>query len=248
MSIACAKTIGYIVQETDYRIQDVEMKVVTAQTLTDSVASALRNDIVSLALKPGEPLGEADLARRYGVSTTPVREALQRLSNEGLVVLNRYRGAAVVRISAKDVWEIYDLRQTLEPHAVRLAVPRFTDADIAHMAELLSKSAVALKNDDLEELSSHNREFHEMFMVACGNSRLRGFLTNLQSHNRLIALNAWKLRGFDSLEQSEHALVFEAVRQRDGNKAADLLGQHIARFGQAVVEIWPESDSEVDSV
>src|SRR5665811_1600919 len=100
----------------------VSLTPIAASTLTtDRVYASLKEAIVSLHLRPGESIVEATIARQLGVSTTPVREALQRLAQEDLVVLSRYRGAAVRETTETDIREIFELREILEPQAVRLA-------------------------------------------------------------------------------------------------------------------------------
>ncbi len=209
-------------------------------SMSDYVADTLRDAITSLRLVPGSPIVEATVARQLGVSTTPVREAFHRLAKDGLVVLSRYRGAIVVKMSARDVGEIYQLRQVLEPLTVRLAVPHFTADDVAAMGALLERAGRAIVDRDLNELSRCNREFHGMFMARSGNNRLRSILENLQDQNRIIALLAWRNRGYQTLEHEEHSAIFAAVQSGDSESAAAATHHHVTRFGRAIVEAWIE--------
>jgi DNA-binding GntR family transcriptional regulator len=209
-----------------------------APSLTDYVASTLRDAITSLQLAPGTPIVEASLARQLGVSTTPVREALHRLAKDGLVVLNRFRGATVVTMSAQDVVEISQLREVLEPLTVRLAVPHFTEDDIAGVAALLRQSGEAIARQDWAELSRRNRDFHGSFFSRCGNERLRSILENLQDQNRIIALLTWHNRGHQSQEHEEHLAILDALQRRDAEGAAACAYRHVRRFGQSIVEAW----------
>jgi DNA-binding GntR family transcriptional regulator len=216
-----------------------KMRTFDAPSRADWVYSNLREAIVSLAILPGEAIVEADVASRFGVSTTPVREALQRLAKDGFIVLSRYRGATVVKLDQHDVQEIYQLREVLEPLAVRLAVPQLTDADLSAMSVLLEEATHALTLDDWDQLSRLNRQFHGMFIANCGNQRLRQVLENLQEQNRIIALLTWKNRGHDLQEHQEHRAILHAVLQRDGKAAAESLRQHIVRFGSSMLSDWP---------
>lgn len=209
-----------------------------APSRADWVASNLREAIVSLDMPPGQAIVEADVARQFGVSTTPVREALQRLANDGLVVLSRYRGATVVNLVERDVREIYQLREVLEPVAVRLAVPHITDAEVAAMDLLMEEAAHAMTLGDLDRLSRCNRRFHGMFIASCGNERLQQVLENLQEQNRIIALIAWQNHGHDVREQEEHRAILEAVRRRDSEAAGECVRRHILRFGQSIIGAW----------
>jgi DNA-binding GntR family transcriptional regulator len=213
--------------------------VQAAPSMSDHVEATLREAITSLKLAPGSPIVEATVARQLGVSTTPVREALHRLARDWLVVLSRYRGANVVEMSATDVEEIYQLREVLEPLAVRLAVANFTADDIVAMGKLLEQAGRAIAERHMDELSRCNREFHGLFFTHCRNQRLRSLLQNLQDQNRIIALLAWRNRGFQTREHDEHLAIFAAVQTGDADSAADCAYRHVRRFGRAIVEAWP---------
>jgi DNA-binding GntR family transcriptional regulator len=213
-------------------------------SMAERVAASLREAITSLDLRPGEAIVEGNVARQLGVSTTPVREALHRLAKDGLVVLNRYRGARVANMTARDVREIFQLREVLEPLAAELALPRFTDADLAVMHERIEGAAHAMARSDWGELSRCNRRFHGMFIARCGNERLRHTLENLQDQNRIIALLTWEKRGHETQEHEEHLAVLDAVQQRKAELAAARLRQHIVRFGQSIFDLWSDDSAQ----
>jgi DNA-binding GntR family transcriptional regulator len=213
---------------------------------SEHVYLRLKQAITSIALRPGTPLVETEIARQLGVSTTPVREALRRLGQEGLVVLNRYRGAAVVEITQTDVREIYELRESLEPMATRLAVPVLTEADVAQMRQTIDRASYVIAQGEWGELSQLNRAFHGVLIDRCQNARLRRVLETLQDQNRMIALLTWEGRGYDEQEHAEHMAIFEAASARDADLAAERLRQHIARFGRQVVTIWENRAEQSD--
>lgn len=207
---------------------------------SDRVYLRLKEAITSVSLRPGSALGEAEIARQLGVSTTPVREALQRLGQDGLVVLSRYRGATVAEITETDVREIYELREAFEPMAATLAVPVLTEEDIAEMRSAIVHASSAITRGEWRELSHWNRTFHGTLIRRCQNRRLRRVLETLQDQNRIIALLTWEGRGYDEQEHDEHTLILEAASRRESELAAEHLRQHIARFGHDVVRIWEE--------
>jgi DNA-binding GntR family transcriptional regulator len=224
----------------------LELALIGLQPLTidpsrsDHVYVQLKDAITSVALRPGSSLVEAEVARQLGVSTTPVREALQRLGQDGLVVLSRYRGATVAEITETDVREIYELREAFEPIAATLAVPVLTEDDFAEMRNAIAHASSAISGGDWRELSHWNRTFHGTLIRRCQNSRLRRVLETLQDQNRIIALLTWEGRGYDEQEHDEHAAILEAAYQRQPELAAEHLRHHIARFGREVVRIWVE--------
>jgi DNA-binding GntR family transcriptional regulator len=218
----------------------------TDRSRSDRVYLLLKEAITSIALRPGTPLVETEIARRLGVSTTPVREALQRLGQDGLVVSSRYRGTIVAEITTADVREIYELREVVEPMATRLAVPILSDGDIDEMRRILDRAACQIARGERRELSQLNRAFHGILIEHCRNGRLRRILETLQDQNRIIALLTWEGRGYDDQEHAEHTAILEATARRDADLAAERHRLHIARFGRNVLEIW-EDRSRQDS-
>jgi DNA-binding GntR family transcriptional regulator len=216
------------------------------RTRSERVYLHLKEAITTLAIRPGSPLVETDLARQLGVSTTPVREALQRLGQDGLVVQNRYRGTAVVTITADDVREIYELREAVESLAARLAVPVLTEADLSAMREAVANASSAIDRGEWRELSRRNRTFHGTLINRCPNGRLRRVLEGLQDQNRMIALLTWEGRGYDEQEHAEHLAILEASSQRQAELAAELLRRHVARFGREVLRIWEERSAATE--
>jgi DNA-binding GntR family transcriptional regulator len=207
---------------------------------SDRVYLRLKEAITSVALRPGTSLVEAEVARQLGVSTTPVREALQRLGQDGLVVLSRFRGATVAEITATDVREIFELRVAFEPMAAEQAVPVLMETDFAEMRNAIARAASAITRENWQELSHWNRTFHGAFIRRCQNGRLRRVLETLQDQNRIIALLTWEGRGYDEQEHDEHTAILEAASRRHADLAAEHLRQHIARFGREVVRIWED--------
>ena len=127
--------------------------------VTDWVYEELKGAIVDLRLAPGEPLREATLAERLGVSKTPIREALTRLEQEGLVETTSFKGAVVTRYSRQDLLEIYELRELLENAAVRAAAESMTEPDRAHLDRIARESRRLQRGQDRSELAALISEF-----------------------------------------------------------------------------------------
>src|SRR5580704_12184895 len=109
------------------------------RTMTDAVYDQLKTAIVELRIPPGEPLREADIAQGLSVSKTPVREALARLEQDGLVELNSFRSAVVTDYTARDLQEIYELREILEVAAARWAAESMSDKGLADLGRIASE-------------------------------------------------------------------------------------------------------------
>ena len=134
-------------------------------TAAERTLAALRADVLTGGLAPGEQLVQEDIADKYGVSRVPVREALQLLTSEGLVSHVPHRGYFVTELSISDLSEVYRLRQLLEAEAIRAAVPALRDDDVTTLEAL----ALAVQDaDDLEDLTAANRRFHFALFEAAG--------------------------------------------------------------------------------
>ena len=133
------------------------------------LAEHLRNDIVRGHFRPGQALVQEDLAARYGVSRSPVREALRQLEAEGLVRYHLNRGAFVAALSAQDIREFYGVRRILERGAIRLAVPKLTDAGLKAARAL---EAAFRSEKDARSVAGRHNAFHEAIYAASGNAKL----------------------------------------------------------------------------
>lgn len=137
-------------------------------TRSDATADRLREDILEATLAPGEPLAEAAVAKRLGVSRVPVREALFTLEREGLVEFSPTGRAYVKELTERDVHELYAMRLTLEPTAARLAAPAIRQSPEA-LQEAVAATARATTLRDVTHL---DLAFHELILMASGNVRL----------------------------------------------------------------------------
>jgi DNA-binding GntR family transcriptional regulator len=134
------RVANHVADESRARLESVFSGRHDRRKVTDWVYEELKSAIVDLRLAPGEPLREATLADRLGVSKTPIREALTRLEQEGLVETTSFKGAVVTRYSRQDLVEIYELRELLENAAVRAAAQSMTEQDLARLERIASES------------------------------------------------------------------------------------------------------------
>ncbi|MBM7789607.1 GntR family transcriptional regulator [Tenggerimyces flavus] len=136
------------------------------------VASRLRYAIVSRELKPGEHLRELPLARRFGVSRVPVREALIRLSHEGLIQNEPRRGAFVVGMTLDDIRELYEVRAVLEVRGAQLAAKAAVPENITNLRRIIKQFDEAAKIGDSESIAAVDIAFHREVMIAAHHRRL----------------------------------------------------------------------------
>ncbi len=194
------------------------------------VYDALKQDILGLVLAPGTQLVERDLATRLGVSKSPVRDALQRLVGEGLVVQSDYHGVTVREISFEEADEIYALREVLEDMAVALATPRMTKDDFAGATRCLERARQEIERENAPLVGQINREFHAVFTKKCGNRPLHETLTNLQNRVSIISALGGRFRPSMYEEWIQHNTVLEAAQRGASDQAGHLMREHIHRF------------------
>lgn len=197
------------------------------RTLWEQVRDRLREDILAGRLEPGAELAEVALAREFGTSRGPLREALGRLASEGLVKVTPRRGAVVTQLSRREFIEAYQVREALETLAVRLAVPLMSDAEVAHLRELCELMARAASGGQVRLFFDTNNSFHEALVRGSRNRKLHEVHRMLVGQMAPYLPRSLELRG--NLEQSvaEHAAILAAIQARDAERAARLLAEHI---------------------
>jgi DNA-binding GntR family transcriptional regulator len=201
--------------------------------LGDIVYLRLREDIVLGRISPRELLVEADLAEQLKVSRTPVREALLRLANEGLIDSRRRRWM-VHQHTADEIREIYEVRAALESYAARLACVRATQEQLQELEALVNSRPLGLAQGD-EEMVEANERFHDLIVAACHNRRL----TDLVHRNRRYYFNLQIATSYQentiAISQGQHVALLAAVRDRNPDEAARLAREHVEGALQFIV-------------
>lgn len=195
------------------------------------VRDALREAIVRGDLKSGARLIQNELAERYGVSTTPVREAMRDLATEGLIQFDAHRGAVVHEPDAEELKDIYEMRLLLEPHAIRKAVVRITQEELA-LAEAIQEEAE--KETDPGHWVNLNRKFHSVFFRAARSPRLEAILNQLRDTSALyVGFVLQRSPGAMATGNHEHRELLEAFHARDGDRAVEIARTHLMATKQA---------------
>jgi DNA-binding GntR family transcriptional regulator len=197
------------------------------RTLWEQVRDRLREDILAGRLEPGTELSEVALAKDFGTSRGPLREALGRLASEGLVTITPRRGAVVAQLSREEFIDAYQVREALETLAVRLAVPLMSDGEIAHLRELCELMDRAARDDEVRVFFDTNNSFHEALVRGSRNRKLHDVHRMLVGQMVPYLPRSLELRG--NLQQSvaEHKAILAAIEERDAERAAALLAEHI---------------------
>jgi DNA-binding GntR family transcriptional regulator len=196
-------------------------------TLWERVLAHLREEILANRLQAGSELQESALAAQLGVSRAPVREALGRLATEGLVVVRPRRGAVVRELSKDDFLEAYQVREALEAMAARLATFRLDTEELTRLEQLTSTMEKHAEQDEVDAFFEANAAFHAALVDASGNRRLQELYAQLVGQMNRYRRRSLALRG--SLHQSvaEHRAILAALAERDPDRAARLVADHI---------------------
>lgn len=193
------------------------------------VLDALRDAVIRGQLEPGTPLSELALAERYGVSRTPIREALKQLQIEGLVEIVPRVGTFVRRPSRREIVELFELKEVLEGMGARLLAARGRVRELDLLEQNLALSMEAVNTGDAERYAELVQEFHELIVVGADSSRLLAHyqtLMNQLAYHRLVVASLGR-SGRLTASFAEHAAVLEHIRDKDGFGAEFVMRDHV---------------------
>ncbi|WP_265520445.1 GntR family transcriptional regulator [Oerskovia flava] len=204
-------------------------------SLREVAYETLKARIIGLDLAPGQRLVERDIAAELGVSRVPLREALQMLEREGLVITVPRQGALVAPFTRDDVVHLFEVRESVEVLAARLAALRRTDADVAEMRELVTEARTALDAGDEARTAAANAAFHEAIVRTCGNPLLQSMIAPLGARVRWL-FHLTKQR--DTRAQcEEHAEMLDAIEAGDADLTTRLARQHVTSGLEPTLEL-----------
>ena len=199
------------------------MEKTNFRTKSDIIYRELKSDIVSGKYKPRQRIITSEVAKRFGFSESPVREALKRLESEGLIQNTPHVGAIVTSFDMEDVEKIYQVRTTLEGLATRMAAQNTEENDLKLLEKIIAKMEKAVRDKQYEKLGLLNKEFHSIIYSACGNEYLYKIIFELWDlSSRTPGVFALvPERAHRSL--LEHKEIFNALKKRDGILAEKLI-------------------------
>lgn len=213
-------------------------------SLADSVYEQLKAMAVTYRFRPDERLNEMALARQLNVSRTPLREALNRLVKENLLTFRPKQGFRGRPLDAKEVFDLYELRKVLETTAGRLAVQRARDDEIVRLGEFLKTSLEAPNEAPITYLLYLDEEFHERIARLSRNDELVKTLANINARIRFVRCIDME-NGRRAKTQREHKAVFEALKRRNADACAKIIGHHITRRLDQIVEVIKEGFARI---
>lgn len=199
------------------------------------VYEKLREDILSCALSPGEEFREIELADKFGVSKSPIRDALQRLELEGLIEISPRRGHRVAPISVSDAEDMLDMREILEAGALRTIALRASDQTLADLDRFREANV-----RDLPSFAEYNRNFHMGLSEASGNRRLANSMAQLmENYDRLCIVSLTSTRdqaGGMEGALAEHNQIIDALQARNAAAAVRASARHLKQSRSSIMK------------
>jgi DNA-binding GntR family transcriptional regulator len=209
-------------------------------TKLDLAEQVLIRSIVSGEIAPGEKLRQIELAERLGVSATPVREALRRLEERGLVVRDPHRGVRVVEVDPEDMGELYVIRGALEGLAVEHATPHVDPKTLKTLDAQHEKLVKACADGTVKKMRSLNFDFHTRLYNCSNMPRLTRIIDSLWPLFPWDSM--WAIPGRAQSSEREHGEILDAVRVGDARAAGEAMRRHIESGGQTLLEFRQRTD------
>ena len=215
-------------------------------TLRESILETIRDAIISGSLKPGEKVAEPELAERFGISRTPIREAFRQLESEGYLTVVPRKGAVVVTFSQRDVEEFYAIKSILEGYAARKACEKLTGREIDKLQSINDKLRVLADEGDVRHFFKVHDNFHELFVRAADNDKLTEMILNLVGRFQRLRIASLSLSGRMQFSVQEHQKIIDAFRNGDAGLAENLVrsnaeygGKVLMQDGEVIIPLKP---------
>ncbi|MEX0802646.1 MAG: GntR family transcriptional regulator [Candidatus Binatia bacterium] len=215
--------------------------------LVDEATRIVRDAILKEKLTPGTRLRQAELANQLGISRTPLREALMKLEQEGLIARLPQGGLTVIALKFEEAIELYEIREMLDGLAAALTARRGDEKTLGVVEGHLKKMEKCVQKQNAHEWFVHHVGFHEAIMEACGNSRLLNFITNVRLS--IQRFHPILLTTPDRLNKAfqEHVAIFKAIKAGDAKAAERLARLHIVNAREIVIGLSTEPESSMET-
>jgi DNA-binding GntR family transcriptional regulator len=205
-------------------------------TLREKILETIRDAIISGGLKAGEKVAEPELAERFGISRTPIREAFRQLESEGYLTVIPRKGAVVASFSQKDVEEFYAIKSILEGYAARKACTRLTLREIDKLQAINDKLHLLAGEGDVKHFFKVHNSFHELFVRAADNEKLAEIIINLVERFQRLRIASLSVPGRMEFSVKEHQKIIEAFRNGNADLAEALVRSNAEYGGKVLVQ------------
>jgi DNA-binding GntR family transcriptional regulator len=213
----------------------LKLKPLNKPILREEVYTCIKEWILTGELAPGERISIRSLLRDAGMSQTPIREALLKLEQEGLVSRLPQGRFIASRFSQKDFEEIFGIRGVLESYAVSLALHHMDEKTVALLENNVRDSQRYLRRSNCARISSLNTEFHDILNGLCKNQRLLNIINDLRDHISQYRSAILRVKGSARISIEHHMKMIEAIKKKDRDLVVKLTGEHILRGKEIIL-------------
>ena len=213
------------------------------KSLKEKAYDILKELILTGRLEQGKLHNEKRLAEVLGVSRTPVREALLELSREGMVSFVPSKGVKVLKITPKQVQEVFELRRIIEGYIIKSISKQLTPADLKKIEKILSKQDRSASKDEELSFIEMDKEFHLFMASKMGNQQIEAILQNLRDQIHLMGIRAIKDQSRSQQVLKEHQKIFSALKKKDAKRAHEELMKHLNNTEKILIDILAREEA-----
>ncbi|MEE9614077.1 MAG: GntR family transcriptional regulator [Thermodesulfobacteriota bacterium] len=227
------------------KIRVLDSPVEKPLTLRERIVEFIKDAIVSERLRPGERVPEQEIAESFGISRTPIREAFRQLESEGFITVVPRKGAVVSPITDKDVVEFYAIKSLLEGYAAQEACPKLTEREIKRLKNLNAQMLRCAEKEDVKGFFRLDNQFHETFLMACGNEKLCTLVHQLVQQFERFRVTALSLKGRMHNSVKQHDEIIAAFEGGNGVLVEQLVRDNAEMSAEILVrEILKEAGGD----
>ena len=225
------------VQQSPWTPAPLTVVTPVSPSLRDAAYDAIKHRIITCVFKPGDYLNEAFVSATIGIGRTPVHQAIDRLTQDGLLEVIPRKGVIVKPVSLDEVAQIIDARRINEPYCARLAAERADHIDVSVLGDILNRADAWTEVRNIEQMMLLDREFHFLIARAAKNAVLTELLRNLHERSLRFWFISLNVPTQYELVQSEHSAILDAIKRRDPDAADVAMRRHIESFRSSVTQL-----------
>lgn len=219
--------------------EDNGKSILVKKVLSEQIKEQLIDDILSKKYLAGDKLVESTIAKRFGVSQAPVREAMKGLIEMGLITIEPYKGTTVRSMSKDDLWEMLGVRASLESMAAGIAAEKITPEEIVELERLAENMIKAAEAGNVKEREAINVELHNTILRISGHKLIMRLSNSLRFANWSQASGTYTT--MDSIKLAKrHKEVIDFIKAHDSEGAAKAMREHHEISGRSMLETWKE--------
>lgn len=214
-------------------------------TLRERIVAFVKDSVINGRLKPGERVPEHEIAKNFGISRTPIREAFRQLESEGFITVIPRKGAIVSPITAKDVSEFYSIKSLLEGYAAGLACAKFTEKELKRLTQINQQMQKCATKEDVRGFYLLDNQFHEVFLSSSGNDKLCELAHQIAQQFERFRIMALSLPGRMNTSIKQHEDIIMAFTDKNAELVEKLVRANAELSAEVLVnELSRDSESQ----